>query len=86
MATTAVRALIRDQRMHQALGVMESSMRENSITMDRALKDALSQGLIAYETAERFVTNPEGFRRLTSVMVIEDKSKKKGFGSTPLNR
>ena len=80
MATTAIRALIRDQRMHQAQGVMESSMKDGNITMDRALKNLLAHGLIQYETAERLVTNPkvlEGWS--VSPPASESSTKKKGF-------
>lgn len=80
MATTAIRALIRDQRMHQAIGVMESSMRDGNITMDRALRNALSAGLIDYEVAERLATNPKALDGAGSAGAVPPApEKKKGF-------
>jgi len=82
LATTAIRTLIREQRMHQAIGMMESSMKDGNITMDRALKNLLSQGLISYETAERMVTNPralEGWESIGTPKQAENSKKKKSF-------
>ena len=84
MATTAIRTLIREQRMHQAIGVMESSMKDGNITMDRALKNLLTQGAISHDVAERLITNPralEGWElKARQAPVSETGSeKKKGF-------
>jgi twitching motility protein PilT len=80
IATTAIRTLIREQRMHQALGIMESSMKDGNITMDRALKNLLTQGAISFETAEQLITHPsalDGWEALARAPV--EKEKKKGF-------
>ncbi len=64
VGTLAIRNLIREQRMHQAVGVMEGSLADGNITIDRALKELLHRGEITYETAERIARNPkaiEGF-------------------------
>lgn len=58
MATTAIRTLIRDQRMHQAQGIMETSMGDGNITMDRVLRNLVTKGTISFETAQRLVTHP----------------------------
>jgi pilus retraction protein PilT len=58
MATTAIRNLIRDNRMHQAQGIIETSMGEGNITMDRVLRNLLTKGTISFETAQRLVTHP----------------------------
>ena len=41
VGTPAIRNLIRDNRMHQALGMMESSRSVGMVTMDRALQDLI---------------------------------------------
>jgi pilus retraction protein PilT len=66
VGTLAIRNLIREQRMHQAVGVMEGSLSEGNITIDRALKELLHRGEITYESAERIARNPksiEGFSK-----------------------
>jgi twitching motility protein PilT len=72
VGTIAIRNLIREQRMHQAVGVMEGSLAEGNITIDRALKGLLHRGEITYESAERIARNPKA---------IEDFSKRDGGGT-----
>jgi twitching motility protein PilT len=55
----AVRALIRDDKLHQIHNAMETARREGMITMDYALKEAYDNGRITYEDAMRFVVNPK---------------------------
>jgi twitching motility protein PilT len=50
MGTLAVRALIRDKKTHQLLSVMETSMKEGMITMERALRNACEMGVISQAT------------------------------------
>jgi twitching motility protein PilT len=59
IATPAIRTLVRDDKMHQALSLMETARREGMVTMDRALADLLAQGLIAHEDALRYVRSPK---------------------------
>jgi pilus retraction protein PilT len=78
LANTAIRNLIREQRMHQAQGIIESSMGDGNITMDRVLRNLLTQGTISFETAERLVTHPralEGWKTTAR----STTTKKKGF-------
>jgi twitching motility protein PilT len=80
MANTAIRNLIREQRMHQAQGIMESSMGAGNITMDRVLRNLLIQGTISFETADRLVSHPgalEGWK--TMARTNPSATKKKGF-------
>jgi pilus retraction protein PilT len=58
MATAAIRTLIRDNKMHQARSIMEGARRDGMVTMDHALKDLYDEGLVSYESAQRFVSNP----------------------------
>jgi twitching motility protein PilT len=58
MATPAIRTLIRDGKMHQALSVIESSRRHGMHTMDHSIKELFESELITYEEAVRFVRQP----------------------------
>ena len=60
--TVAIRNLIRDNKMHQAYGVMEASKSYGMITIDRALKDLVDEDLISEEEAMRFAKNPQAVR------------------------
>jgi twitching motility protein PilT len=51
VATPAIRNLIRENKMHQALGTMESSRRDGMVTMDYALKCLVEDGHVTRETA-----------------------------------
>jgi pilus retraction protein PilT len=61
LGTTAIRNLIRDNKMHQALGVMETSKSAGMITMDRTLQDLFKEGMITKEEALRYTLNPSQF-------------------------
>lgn len=58
VATTAVRTMIREGRMHQVIGAMESSRADGMVTIDRSLNTLLHQGLITREEASLYVRNP----------------------------
>lgn len=55
VATPALRNVIRENKMHQALSLMETAGREGMVTMDNALKDLYEQGLINRAEALRYV-------------------------------
>ncbi len=59
VATPAIRALIRDDKMHQCLALMETARRDGMVTMDRALRDLVEDGHVGYDDALRFVRNPK---------------------------
>ncbi|MDQ0290461.1 ATPase, T2SS/T4P/T4SS family [Oligosphaera ethanolica] len=50
LGTIAVRAMIRDKKTHQLLGLMETASRDGMITMERALKNLFEAGKITRET------------------------------------
>ncbi|MDX9982229.1 MAG: PilT/PilU family type 4a pilus ATPase [Lentisphaeria bacterium] len=50
LGTMPVRAMIRDKRTHQLKGTIETAAREGMVTLDRALKNLLDEGLITRET------------------------------------
>jgi twitching motility protein PilT len=58
VATSAIRNLIRENKMHQALGTMEASRRDGMNTMDFALKRLVEQGLIDRESALQYALSP----------------------------
>ncbi len=62
VGTSAIRTLIRDNKMHMAQGIMESSRRDGMCTMDHALKGLYDEGLISFESAQRYLTNPRSLQ------------------------
>ncbi|HJN76205.1 MAG TPA: PilT/PilU family type 4a pilus ATPase [Myxococcota bacterium] len=59
LGTSAIRNLIRDGKMHQASSIMEGARGEGMVTMDRALKDLYTDGVISYEAALPYMRNPK---------------------------
>jgi pilus retraction protein PilT len=59
VATTAIRTLIRENKMHQAHGLMEASRRDGSVTMDHSLQQLFMDRKILYEDAQRHLRNPK---------------------------
>jgi len=57
IATPAIRNLIREEKMHQARGMMEASRRDGMLTMDHALRDLYESGQVEYEDVLRFLRN-----------------------------
>ncbi len=64
IANAAVRSLVREGKTHQLLSSMETAQREGMITMDRALVDAVRNGIITVEEAARYMRNPMTLRAL----------------------
>ncbi len=58
-ATTAIQALIRDNRAHQIAATIETSAKDGMITMDKALKNLYSKNIISRQTYVSLVKNPE---------------------------
>jgi twitching motility protein PilT len=58
VATSAVRAIIRDGKTHQLLSTMETGSRDGMITMDRAVADLVKAGHITVEEGARYMRNP----------------------------
>ncbi len=59
VATTGIRTLIREAKMHQAHGLMEASRRDGSITMDHALQKLFLDQTVQLEAAQRYLRNPK---------------------------
>jgi twitching motility protein PilT len=59
---TAVANLIREGKTHQVYSVVETSMRDGMITMDRSVKDLYNGGLISEEDALALMKNPKDLK------------------------
>jgi twitching motility protein PilT len=57
IGTPAIKNLIRDNKMHQALGIMEASQREGCQTLDQHVQQLFTEGLIAADEASRYMRN-----------------------------
>ena len=56
---TAIANLIREGKTHQVYSVVETSVKEGMITMDRSVKDLYNRGIITYEDAIAHMRNPK---------------------------
>lgn len=65
MATSAVRALIREGKTHQLYSVIQTGQREGMRTMNHALAELYLRKAISYEEAIARAHDPEEFLRLT---------------------
>ena len=61
--TSAIRNMIRDDKVHQIEGVIASSSQEQMISMDQSLFNHFRKGMITKETALRFATNRDTMKR-----------------------
>ena len=59
--TTAVRNLVREGKIHQIPGTMQVSQKDGMQTMDMALQNLVSRGLVSQEEAQSKSTNPNLF-------------------------
>ncbi len=64
IANSAVRNLIREGKTHQIDMVIETSVEEGMISLNRSLADLVSRGLISYENAELYSNNPHELRMI----------------------
>ncbi|MCB9530857.1 MAG: PilT/PilU family type 4a pilus ATPase [Myxococcales bacterium] len=59
VASPAIRTLIRDDKMHQAVSMMETRLGDGMLTMDRSLAELTRAGYITREEAMRYISNPK---------------------------
>ena len=64
LSNEAIRALIRDDKVHQIHSVIQTSGRLGMTTMNQALYTLYRQGKITYNTAVGYTMNPDELRRL----------------------
>jgi twitching motility protein PilT len=61
VATTAVRNLIREAKLHQIPGIMQASQKDGMQTMDMALVDLATRGVVHKAEAQSRSMNPNLF-------------------------
>jgi len=61
VATTAVRNLIREGKLHQIPGIMQASQKDGMQTMDMALFDLATRGVVTKSEAQSRSMNPNLF-------------------------
>ena len=61
VATTAVRNLIREAKLHQIPGIMQASQKDGMQTMDMALFDLATRGIVTKGEAQSRSMNPNLF-------------------------
>jgi twitching motility protein PilT len=61
-ATPAVRAMIRDDKVHQLQSAIETSRGEGMNTLDRSLAELVRARLVTFEEASRFCRSPAGLK------------------------
>ncbi len=59
VATPAIRTMIRDNKMHQAMSVLQSSAQSGMLTLDMSLGRLVEKGLIDRDEALRLAHNPK---------------------------
>gem|GEM_PF-685902 len=62
VATPAVRALIREGKVHQIAGLMETGMKEGMRTMNQSLAELVRRGVVSHEQALGRSSDPESMR------------------------
>lgn len=64
IANSAVRNLIREGKTHQIDMVIETSVEEGMISLNRSLADLVNQGFVSFENAEMFSNNPHELKMI----------------------
>lgn len=64
VATPAIKTLVREARIHEIYGVMQTSQRFGMRTMNMSLYDLASQGTISWQTALFVSPNPEELKKM----------------------
>ena len=64
IATPAVRALVREEKVHQLESVVQTGVRLGMRTMNQSLLDHCGKGLISFKNAMRYSSTPEEIERL----------------------
>ena len=68
VGTTAVRNLIREAKLHQIQGIMQASKKDGMQTMDAALTDLVTKGLVTRQEAQSRSMNPNLFPGVTGTV------------------
>jgi twitching motility protein PilT len=81
VATPAIRALIRDDKVHQIYSAMQSGKKFGMQTMNDALYQLYTAREVAQEECERVSHDPKEFLRMIGVTPLEDQDT--GMGDRP---
>jgi twitching motility protein PilT len=73
VATPAIRALIRDDKIHQIYSAMQSGKKHGMQTMNDALFQLYTNREVSQEECERVSSDPKEFLRMIGVTPIEDQ-------------
>jgi twitching motility protein PilT len=73
VATPAIRALIRDDKVHQIYSAMQSGKKFGMQTMNDALYQLYTAREVAQEECERVSHNPKEFLRMIGITPMEDQ-------------
>ena len=63
ISTTAIRSLIRDEKLHELHSVMQLSSKDGNQTLDQALADLVKKKVVTLEEAVKKTSNPARFSR-----------------------
>jgi twitching motility protein PilT len=74
IGTTAVRNLIREGKIHQLPGTMQVSQKDGMLTMDMALINLVSRGLVTREEAQLKSMNPNLFSAAAPATAVGGRS------------
>jgi twitching motility protein PilT len=64
IATPAIRALIRDNKSHQIMSIIQTSAQAGMQTMNQSLFDLNRNGTVSYEDAVAHTSDASDFHRL----------------------
>jgi len=56
LVTSAIKALIRESKIHMIPTAMETGAKDGMITMDRALTDLYGEGIVSKESIDNILT------------------------------
>src|SRR5690348_12346398 len=73
IATPAIRALIRDDKIHQIYSAMQSGKKFGMQTMNDALYQLYTSREVSQEECERVSSDPKEFLRMIGVTPLEDQ-------------
>ncbi|MHB9024055.1 MAG: type IV pilus twitching motility protein PilT [Armatimonadota bacterium] len=66
--TNAMRTLIREGKVHQMQGIIQSSSRQGMQTLEQSLRNLVKNGQVSVEEAMKKTSNPEDFKSLMEMI------------------
>ena len=84
VATPAIRALIRDDKIHQIYSAMQSGKKHGMQTMNDALYQLYTNREVTQEECERVSHDPKEFLRMIGVTPVEEQDIAQASGERKL--